>query len=129
MRHNLLVCSLLDLTAIAVFSAGYWVDAAGLMALGIILFAAGLGFCLARFRCPCCHRYVGIIGYSKDMLDFYKNSDPGPLELAEGIDTLRFLDYGKPLYLIPVEKGESLSVDTPKDLEEVRKRSKNRELS
>ena len=63
------------------------------------------------------------------MLDFYKNSDPGPLELAEGIDTLRFLDYGKPLYLIPVEKGESLSVDTPKDLEEVRKRWKNRELS
>ncbi|HJB35668.1 MAG TPA: 3-deoxy-manno-octulosonate cytidylyltransferase [Candidatus Blautia merdipullorum] len=75
------------------------------------------------------YKHVGIIGYSKDMLDFYKNSDPGPLELAEGIDTLRFLDYGKPLYLIPVEKGESLSVDTPKDLEEVRKRSKNRELS
>ena len=75
------------------------------------------------------YKHVGIIGYSKDMLDFYKNSDPGPLELAEGIDTLRFLDYGKPLYLIPVEKGESLSVDTPKDLEEVRKRWKNRELS
>ena len=37
MRHNLLICSLLDLTAIAVFSAGYWVDAAGLMALGIIM--------------------------------------------------------------------------------------------
>ena len=49
--------------------------------------------------------------------------------MVEGIDTLRFLDYGKPLYLMPVEKGESLSVDTPKDLEEVRKRSKNRELS
>ena len=63
MRHNLQVGSLLDLTAVAVFSAGYWVDAAGLIALGIILFAAGLGFCLARFRCPCCHRYVGIIGY------------------------------------------------------------------
>ncbi len=75
------------------------------------------------------YKHVGIIGYSRGMLDFYKNSDPGPLELAEGIDTLRFLDYGKPLYLIPVVKGESLSVDTLKDLEEVRKRSKNRELS
>ena len=75
------------------------------------------------------YKHVGIIGYSRDMLDFYQNSVPGPLELAEGIDTLRFLDYGKPLYLIQTDKGESLSVDTLKDLEEVRKRSKNRELS
>ena len=74
------------------------------------------------------YKHVGIIGYSRDMLDFYQNSVPGPLELAEGIDTLRFLDYGKPLYLIQEDKGESLSVDTLKDLEEVRKRSKNREL-
>ena len=74
------------------------------------------------------YKHVGIIGYSRDMLDFYQNSVPGPLELAEGIDTLRFLDYGKPLYLIQTDKGESLSVDTLKDLEEVRKRSKNREL-
>lgn len=74
------------------------------------------------------YKHVGIIGYSRDMLDFYQNSVPGPLELAEGIDTLRFLDYGKPLYLIQAYKGESLSVDTLKDLEEVRKRSKNREL-
>ena len=71
------------------------------------------------------YKHVGIIGYSRDMLDFYQNSVPGPLELAEGIDTLRFLDYGKPLYLIQADKGESLSVDTLKDLEEVRKRSKN----
>lgn len=75
------------------------------------------------------YKHVGIIGYSRQMLDFYKNSSPGQLERTEGIDTLRFLDYGKPLYLIPVAKGESLSVDTLKDLEEVRKRSKNRELS
>ena len=75
------------------------------------------------------YKHVGIIGYSRDMLDFYQNSVPGPLELAEGIDTLRFLDYGKPLYLIQADKGESLSVDTLKDLEEVRKRSKTRELN
>ena len=74
------------------------------------------------------YKHVGIIGYSRDMLDFYQNSVPGPLELAEGIDTLRFLDYGKPLYLIQADNGDSLSVDTLKDLEEVRKRSKNREL-
>lgn len=76
----------------------------------------------------CYHKHVGIIGYSKQMLDFYHSSQPGYLEKTEGIDTLRFLDHGKPLYLIPVKKVPSLSVDTLKDLEEVRKRVENGEL-
>lgn len=67
------------------------------------------------------YKHVGIIGYNKKMLDFYKNSVPGTFEKIEGIDTLRFLDYGKTLKLIEVENCESLSVDTEKDLEEVRK--------
>lgn len=62
------------------------------------------------------------------MLDFYQNSQPGFLERTEGIDTLRFLDYGKPLFLIPVKKANTLSVDTVKDLKEVRKRVENAEL-
>ena len=41
------------------------------------------------------YKHVGIIGYNKLMLDFYKNSQPGRFEQIEGIDTLRFLDYGK----------------------------------
>lgn len=76
----------------------------------------------------CYYKHVGIIGYSKKMLDFYQNSQPGFLERTEGIDTLRFLDYGKPLFLIPVKKANTLSVDTVKDLEEVRKRVENAEL-
>ena len=36
----------------------------------------------------------GIAGYNKMMLDFYKDSQPGRFESIEGIDTLRFLDYG-----------------------------------
>lgn len=66
------------------------------------------------------YKHVGILGYNKKMLDFYKNSKPGKLELIEGIDTLRFLDYGKTLKAIEVEQYESLSVDTMKDLEYVR---------
>ena len=61
-------------------------------------------------------KHVGIIGYNKKMLDFYKNSDPGRFELIEGIDTLRFLDYGKQLKLSLVPECHSLSVDTEKDL-------------
>ena len=58
------------------------------------------------------------------MLDFYKNSEPGRFELIEGIDTLRFLDYGKQLKLSLVSECHSLSVDTEKDLEMVIKMMK-----
>lgn len=67
------------------------------------------------------YKHVGIIGYNKKMLDFYKNSVPGRLEKIEGIDTLRFLDYGKTLKLVEFDNCESLSVDTEKDLQTVRK--------
>jgi len=63
------------------------------------------------------YKHVGIIGYNKKMLDFYKNTQPGKFELIEGIDTLRFLDYGKQLKLILVNDCHSLSVDTQQDLE------------
>lgn len=63
------------------------------------------------------YKHVGIIGYNKKMLDFYKNTEPGRFELIEGIDTLRFLDYGKQLKLSLVKNCHSLSVDTEKDLE------------
>lgn len=65
------------------------------------------------------YKHVGIIGYNKKMLDFYKNSVPGRFETIEGIDTLRFLDYGKQLKLICVPDCHSLSVDTEKDLDMV----------
>ena len=70
------------------------------------------------------YKHVGIIGYNRKMLDFYAVSKPGRLERIEGIDTLRFLDYGKELRLIPVEHLENLSVDTEKDLERVREMMK-----
>lgn len=65
------------------------------------------------------YKHVGIIGFNKKMLDFYKNTRPGRLERIEGIDTLRFIDYGKQLKLIEVKGCRSLSVDTEKDLEMV----------
>lgn len=65
------------------------------------------------------YKHVGIIGYNKKMLDFYAVSEPGRFELIEGIDTLRFIDYGKTLRFIPVDTCHSLSVDTQKDLDKV----------
>lgn len=73
------------------------------------------------------YKHVGIIGYNKKMLDFYKNSKPGRFEIIEGIDTLRFLDYGKQLKLFLVPECHSLSVDTDKDLEMVIRMIKEQE--
>lgn len=67
------------------------------------------------------YKHVGILGYNKKMLDFYRDSVPGRFERIEGIDTLRFIDYGKKLQFIEVEHCRTLSVDTPKDLERVKK--------
>lgn len=65
------------------------------------------------------YKHFGIIGYNKKMLDFYAANPPGRFELIEGIATLRFTDYNKPLMLKEAENVVSLSVDTPKDLEVV----------
>ena len=62
------------------------------------------------------YKHVGIIGYNKKMLEFYRDSKPGRFEMIEGIDTLRFLDYGKQLKLSIVSSCHSLSVDTEQDL-------------
>lgn len=64
-------------------------------------------------------KHVGIIGYNKKMLDFYRDSKPGRFEMIEGIDTLRFLDYGKQLKLSLIASCHSLSVDTQQDLDMV----------
>ncbi len=62
------------------------------------------------------YKHVGVIGYNRAMIEFYHSSTPGPLEKAEGIDLLRFVDYGKQLHLSIVHNCRTLSVDTEKDL-------------
>lgn len=74
------------------------------------------------------YKHVGIIGYNKKMLDFYRDSEPGHWEVIEGIDTMRFLDYRKQLQFVIVPECHSLSVDTEKDLELVRKIIKKRSI-
>lgn len=63
------------------------------------------------------YKHIGIIGYNKKMLDLYGNSKPGITEAIEGVDTLRFIDYGKDFKSIIVENVQSISIDTLKDLE------------
>lgn len=64
------------------------------------------------------NKYVGIECFSKEALDFFVSTPPSRLEKIEDIDHLRFLEHGKKLYFKYVD-SESISVDTPKDVEKV----------
>lgn len=72
-------------------------------------------------------KYVGIECFSKDALNFFVSTEMGELEKIEDIDHLRFLENGKELFFTEVE-SDSISVDTPKDAEKVRKIFREREL-
>lgn len=65
------------------------------------------------------NKYVGIECFNKKALDFFVENPYGKLEKIEDIDHLRFLENGMTLNFKYVE-SESLSVDTPKDLDYVR---------
>ncbi len=64
------------------------------------------------------YKHIGVIGYSKKMLDLYDKETPGTLELIENIDTLRFIDYGKKLKCVRTN-SHLLSVDTIDDIKKV----------
>ena len=64
------------------------------------------------------NKYVGIECFSKKALDFFVSTPQGSIERIEDIDHLRFLEHGKELNFVLVD-SESISVDTPKDLEKV----------
>lgn len=63
-------------------------------------------------------KYVGVECFNKRALDFFASTPIGDLEKSEDIDHLRFIENGIPLYFKMVD-SDSISVDTPKDLEKV----------
>lgn len=64
-------------------------------------------------------KYVGVECFNREALDFFVNTQPGALEVIEDIDHLRFLENGVAINFVMVE-SDSISVDTPKDLERVK---------
>lgn len=68
-------------------------------------------------------KYVGIECFTKEALDFFVNTKMGEIEKIEDIDHIRFLENNKKLKFTMVD-SESLSVDTPKDLEVVKSKMK-----
>lgn len=75
-----------------------------------------------------CWKYVGIECFNKKALDLFVDKQMGVLEKIEDIDHLRFIENNVDIYFKEVE-SESISVDTPKDLEKVRSLIEKRKLN
>lgn len=65
-------------------------------------------------------KFVGVQCFNKSALEFAAKTPRGYLEGIEDIDEYRFLENGHKLKFI-LTQANTLSVDTPKDLEKVRK--------
>lgn len=65
------------------------------------------------------YKHVGVLIYDINALKFFSETPKGYNEKIEDVNELRFIEHGKQLKMVEVE-AQSLSVDTPKDLEHVR---------
>lgn len=68
-----------------------------------------------------CQKHIGLYVYTQKTLTFLSAQKPEPLEKAESLEQLRALMHGIAIGVAMTDK-EPLSVDTPEDLELVRKR-------
>lgn len=66
------------------------------------------------------YKHIGVIAYNREALRFFSRTPKGPLEQAEDINEIRFIEHNVPLRMIAVDTSFGISVDTPKDLEYVR---------
>jgi len=67
------------------------------------------------------YKHIGMYAYTKDFLFTFANLTPSFLEQAENLEQLRALEHGYKIKVI--DAGcDSISVDTPRDLEKVREK-------
>lgn len=64
-------------------------------------------------------KHVGIYAFRRDVLMEFAEWQVGPLETAESLEQLRFLENGVRIYMAE-GKGSELAVDTPEQAEKVR---------
>ena len=90
--------------------------------------AEGYALYFSRSRIPfprdgeaVCYRHAGIYGYRVGFLKKYARLKPAPLEKAEALEQLRVLWHGFRIAVTVSETEIPPGVDTPQDLEAVRK--------
>jgi 3-deoxy-manno-octulosonate cytidylyltransferase (CMP-KDO synthetase) len=65
-------------------------------------------------------KQVSIYGFTPESLDQFSKFKRGPAELAEDIEVLRFIEIDITVRMVEVDQ-DTIAVDTPSDLEAVRK--------
>jgi len=73
----------------------------------------------SEVKSPVYYKHIGLYGYTKDFLFTYRNLPPSSLEKTERLEQLRALEEGFRIKVIET-KYDTISVDTPEDLEKVR---------
>jgi 3-deoxy-manno-octulosonate cytidylyltransferase (CMP-KDO synthetase) len=63
-------------------------------------------------------KQVCIMPFRRDALLQFAALEPTPLEIAESVDMMRFLEHGVPVRMVPT-KFDTQAVDTPEDLARV----------
>jgi len=66
-------------------------------------------------------KHIGLYGYRRDFLLTFAALAPTPLERSESLEQLRALEHGFRIRAVET-RFESIEVDTPEDLERVRRR-------
>jgi 3-deoxy-manno-octulosonate cytidylyltransferase (CMP-KDO synthetase) len=69
---------------------------------------------------PPLYRHVGLYAYRRSALLVLATLEPTPLERAEALEQLRALEHGIRIKAVET-KYDSIGVDTPEDLEQVRR--------
>ena len=69
------------------------------------------------------HKHIGIYAFRKNALVEFSSSNMTPLEKAEKIECIRYLEQGKKMKMVPTP-FESIGIDTPEDLEIARQKLK-----
>ena len=65
-------------------------------------------------------RQLGLYAFRRTGLELFSTIAPGPLERAEGVEMLRFVEHGHAVRMVQVPNDDGLPVDTPADLDRVR---------
>jgi len=69
---------------------------------------------------PPLYRHIGLYAYRRNILLVLASLEATPLERAESLEQLRALEHGIRIKAIETQY-DSISVDTPEDLEQVRR--------
>jgi 3-deoxy-manno-octulosonate cytidylyltransferase (CMP-KDO synthetase) len=86
----------------------------------VVTDAFGRALYFSRLPLPCARLHVGLYAFSAPALAAVAALPPSPLERAERLEQLRWLEAGFAVRVVPVPTV-SLSVDTPADLDRARR--------